>query len=41
MWRLRVERAKDTGRIEAIMCAVKIEAYTREQARNRSRAFLE
>jgi hypothetical protein len=42
-WRLRVEAAEDLGspsKVEVLLCAIKIEGYTREMHRNRTRGFL-
>jgi hypothetical protein len=41
LWRLRVERSRDTGRTEVVMCVVKLEARTTERSRNKKREFLE
>lgn len=42
-WRLRVEKAEgaeSTGKIEVVLCAVRLEGYTKEVHRNRGRGFL-
>jgi hypothetical protein len=43
-WRLRVEAVKEPyggpSRVEVVLCAVKLEGYTKEMYRNRSRGFL-
>jgi hypothetical protein len=44
-WRLRVERTEELAKaggpgLEVVLCAVRIEGYTGERARNRSRGFL-
>jgi hypothetical protein len=42
-WRIRVEPIASDGdgrRMQVILCAVKIEASTRERARNSARGFL-
>lgn len=40
-WRLRVEALpSDPGRLEVVMCAVRLEALTGERARNANRGFL-
>jgi hypothetical protein len=40
-WRLRIEKNKSTGRVEVMLIAVKLEAYTRERARNKEKQYLE
>lgn len=43
-WRLRVEQAEEPegapGRVEVVLCAIRLEGYTREMHRNRTRGFL-
>jgi hypothetical protein len=43
-WRLRVEAAEDPegspSRVEVVLCAIRLEGYTREMHRNRTRGFL-
>lgn len=39
LWRLRMEKT-DLGKMEVILCVVKMEAYTKERTRNKSRTFL-
>jgi hypothetical protein len=40
-WRLRIEKNKATGKVEVMLIAVKLEAYTRERARNKEKRYLE
>jgi hypothetical protein len=40
LWRVRIEPARESGRPEAVLCAVKVEAHTSERARNREMEFL-
>jgi hypothetical protein len=42
-WRLRVEAAEESGgpsKVEVVLCAIKLEGYTREMHRNGARGFL-
>jgi hypothetical protein len=43
-WRLRVEAAEDlegsSSKVEVVLCAIRLEGYTREMHRNRARGFL-
>jgi hypothetical protein len=40
LWRVRIEPARESGRPEAVLYAVKVEAHTSERARNREMEFL-
>ena len=43
-WRLRIEAAEEPegspSRVEVVLCAIRLEGYTREMHRNRTRGFL-
>jgi hypothetical protein len=39
LWRLRMEKT-EMGKMEVILCVVKMEAYTKERTRNKTRTFL-
>ena len=41
LWKLRVEWPKDMVRAEVVMCAVRLQAHTKERSRNKKRGFLE
>jgi len=39
-WRLRVEPGEGESKMQVVLCGVKLEGYTQEKSRNRSRGFL-
>ncbi|KAF2843509.1 hypothetical protein M501DRAFT_994453 [Patellaria atrata CBS 101060] len=39
-WRIRVQQVEETGKVEVVMCAVRLDAFSSERSRNRHRGFL-
>ena len=39
-WRVRVEPVEGEGKMQVVLCGVRIEGFTVEKSRNAARAFL-